>query len=343
MSDTDVVDGLVFRDPGDKRLPDLGRPVQSPDPSTQPRRIGASQVAGILGLSPWQSPWSVWAKLVGLPVPEPTNQGRLDAGTDAEAFLRAQFNRYHRWTVGLEVVGLEVFEWQAELGDDRWPWLVGHADGWVEDETGERVAGWEGKTSGDLAPWPDVPDYYEAQVQTYMLLTGLSEWWVTVGFAGWKVRHYAVLADPEAQAMIVERTRRFWEDHVITGIAPDVDGSDATTDAIRAVYNTADPDDILYADNDHALQGWVELLRVAKADTKAAEKREAELENRIKLRMADCAVLQVDGRALVTWKSQSTTRVDLDGLRAVAPELVAEHTHRSTSRRFLLKAPKEQT
>lgn len=296
-------------------------------------------MAGILGLSPWSSPWSVWAEKTGLVEQEHSveHSERMEIGKDAEGFLADVFNRHH------ETRNLICVPRQEELSNDRWPWLRGHADGAIGDGKATLiapVAGWEAKTSADLKPWDEVPAYYQCQAQTYMMLSEHDRWLFTVGFAGWKVKHYEVLADREDQALIAKATGAFWTEHVLTGVAPDADGHEATSTAIRHAYNVADADDTLYADEElHAL---VTALRTVRADAKAIETHQAELENRIKARMADCGTLQYGAQVLATWRSQSSKRVDLDGLRAAHGDLVEQFTNTSTTRRFLVKTPKGQ-
>jgi len=310
--------------------------AETVETTTEQRPIGASSVAGVLGISPYQSPWSVWAKLVGLPVADPANQDRLDAGTDAESFLAAQFNR-HKADDGLECQAA-----QKEVEHVDYPWLRGRHDGVIVDlpQRATVLAGWEAKTSTDLRPWDEVPDYYQAQVQTYMLLSGFDDWWVTVGFGNWKVRHYHLTADAEDQATIIERTRTFWTDNVLAGIAPDVDGSDATSAALQAAYgHIADADDILFADD--KLAAVVDGLRFWRAQAKEAEGEAATYENALKAYMQDCAVL-VDpaGVPLVTWKASTSHRTDLNALRADHPDLCEKYVTATTTRRFLLKTIK---
>lgn len=305
------------------------------DTTVEQRPIGASSVAGVLGISPYQSPWSVWARLSGLSVPDPANQDRLDAGTDAESFLAAQFNR-HNYAGGLRCDPV-----QAEVEHPDYPWLRGRYDGRITGIEGPDVVGycggWEAKTSTDLKPWDEVPAYYQAQVQTYMLLSGFDDWWVTVGFGNWKVRHYHMTADAEDQATIIERTRAFWEQNVLAGVAPEVDGSDATSDAIHAAYgHQGDADDVLLADGN--MQAMVASLRMVKANAKAADEQVALWENRVKERMQDCAVLVApDGTPLVTWKASTSHRTDLNALKADHPDLCEKYVTATTSRRFLLK------
>ena len=299
--------------------------------------IGGSDVAAIIGLSPWASPYSVWAEKVGLVTPEhsDSHQERLDIGKDAERFLADVFNRHH-----VASPSLYVEMGQVDLPTvDLWPWLRGHADGTVEDSDGFTLGGWEAKTSREFTPWDEVPAYYQCQAQTYMMLSGLSRWWFTVGFAGWQVRHYIVEADTEDQALIAERTEAFWK-LVETQTPPDTDGSEATTAALTAAYGRIpDADDTLYADSD--LERLVSELRFWRGESKLAEARVSEIENNVKARMQDRAVLvDAAGSPLVTWKPSVSRRVDLDLLRADHPEVAAACTTESVTRRFLVKTVK---
>jgi putative phage-type endonuclease len=301
--------------------------------------IGGSDVAGILGLSPWASPWSVWAEKTGLYVPERGDDmdERLAIGTDAEGFLASVFNRHH------QLVALRVDPKPAELKNSQWPWLHGHADGMVVHtgsgemaDTHPDAAGWEAKTAREFTPWSEVPAYYQCQAQTYMMLSGLDSWWFTVGFAGWKVKHYVVLADAEDQDLIAKATEKFWNDHVLTGVPPEADGHDATTQAIKHAYS--DPDTYTtaaYADDEQL--ALIASLRTVKADAKAMEKQQTELENRIKAFLQDSEELRYGDQVLATWKKQDDTRLDAKALKAELPDVAERFTTTKTIRKFLVK------
>lgn len=288
--------------------------------------IGGSDVAGILGLSPYSSPWSVFLeKTTGQQIERSDDMDeRLEIGKDAEVFLASVFDRHHAQA------GLSVRLAQTELTHSDYPWLKGHADGFVIDRaTGDRW-GWEAKTDRSFVPWDEVPPYYVVQSAVYMLLSGLDHWWFTVGFAGWNVKHYVVAADAEDQALIVKATEAFWNDHVLTGIPPEADAHPATTAAIKRHHDHADADDITWADDeDRAL---VNALLAAKADAKNADERVTELENRLRVRMADCAELRYGDQTLATWRTQSTTRLDAKAFAASMPHTAAKFTRTTTSR-----------
>jgi hypothetical protein len=320
--------------------------------------IGGSDVAGILGIPMFHengerarwSPtrWSVFAETVGLvDTDEVGDTERLDVGKDAEVFLAQVYERHHP---GLYIVGA-----QTRLGNPEYPWLSGHTDGFVADHPDadqvvytdgvtdhpDAVAGWEAKTSNDLRPWDNVPAFYQCQAQTYMILTGLPEWHFTVGFARWQVHHYTVIADPEDQAHIIAETERFWNDHVVTGIPPEPDEHPATTAAIKQAYNHPDADDIVFADEE--LAALHASLVTVKADQKAAAAVRAELENRIKVRMADCAELRYGDTVLATWRPQTTVRFDSSRFRGDHPGVAADYLTETVSRVFRLKTPKGET
>jgi putative phage-type endonuclease len=300
--------------------------------------VGGSDVAAILGLSPYGSPYSVWLeKVTGLTVERSDEmEERLELGKDAEQFLASVFNRHHR-DAGIAV---DLREYgQLELGSDTYPWLRGHADGLVFDATTKHADGWEAKTDRSFTPWKEIPAYYQCQAQTYMMLTGLDHWWFTVGFAGWNVKHYVVEADADDQALIAKATETFWRDHVLTGIAPDPDAHPATTAAIRHRYNITDPDDILYADP--ITSDYIHLLHEAKRNLDSVRNRVTLLENAIKDRLADCAELRDDHGILATWRAQTTDRIDVKRLRAELPHVADEYTNTTTTRVFRLKDKKD--
>ena len=81
----------------------------------------------------------------------------------------------------------------------------------------------------------------------------------------------------------------------------------------------------------------IEELRKLKTELKALEERKDDLETVIKSTMASAERLHQSGTVLATWKTQSTSRVDLKRLRAELPEAAQVCTVESTVRRFLLK------
>src|SRR5262245_57780142 len=62
--------------------------------------LGGSDIAGILGLSKWESPWSIWANKVGI-LPDRDASEAMEFGQRAEMMLEAYFeDRTGLWVRG---------------------------------------------------------------------------------------------------------------------------------------------------------------------------------------------------------------------------------------------------
>ena len=200
--------------------------------------IGASDIGALLGLSRWDSPWSLWATKVGLLSPTETTE-RQQMGHDFEPVIAQLFTRK---------TGLYVAAEQTWCANPAEPWMRCTVDGFVGEgfepdgtvvldiDMSTALGGFEAKTDGRLG-WPDgVPDSYEAQAQWSMGVTGMERWWIAVIFSGWRFEVFEVKRDDADIAFMVGRARTFWFDHVLTGTPPPTDGSQATLDALAEVY-----------------------------------------------------------------------------------------------------------
>ncbi len=302
--------------------------------------IGASDIAGILGISPWASPWSVWADKTGATDDDDDPTDAMTHGLWAEHAIIPWFEQETDLYVG-------HIQHQAEGAE---PWMRATIDGAAFEHVSDggditnAVCLVECKATGDSpAKWEQgIPPMYAAQATWQAIVTGVD----LVRFAVLHVpfgritfRIYDFAPDAEDRELVEKAARTFWHVHVLTGTPPPADAHQATTEAIRARYDLTDPDDILFADP--ATSGFCHLLRAAKDDLAHAKAKVTELENTIKARMADCAVLSDGDRVLATWKAQDDTRLDVDRLRTERPELWAEYARTKTIRKFLLKTPKD--
>lgn len=299
--------------------------------------IGGAAVSGIMGRSPWSSPWREWALLVGL-APETPDNDRFAIGRALEPAISTLFTRD---------TGLVVDGEQMELRHHDHPYLRGHIDGLVMDGHGEAdVANalglLEAKSAGG-APWAEVPEQYLLQGQFYLLLSGLERIWFAVLFGGFGLayRTYEVGADAAMQADIEAACVDFWRSHVVTGDPPPVDGSEATTDLIRALFPDHTPGESVEVDaGDVAeLSAQREYRLSLERSAKAAKEREREVENRLRIAMGAAEVATVDGAPVLTCRTQTRTTADLDALRADWPD-AWEATKREASTRVMRPAPK---
>lgn len=298
--------------------------------------IGGSDVAAVLDISPWSSPWSVWAEKVGL-IP-PDDLGETEA-VAAGRWLERAIGPWFTHKTGLEVAGEQA--WMEHL--DR-PTHRATVDGLVFDDASpaydldDALGVLEIKVTGPGRRWDDPPPHYLAQVQWQMHVTGLVRAWLAV-LMGRRLDIHEIEADPDEQEFIADRVDRFWGDHVVAKLPPPVDGHDATLDAIGQVWPEHVAD--MSIDAGMALATEVDAWRMAKAAKKEAEAAEKRHAAAIKAAMGGAEIVTVDGQKAVSWKTQTTRRLDQKALKAAHPEIAAAFTYEDTSRVMRSHAPKE--
>jgi putative phage-type endonuclease len=187
--------------------------------------IGGSEVGTILGLNPWESPFTLWAKKTArIDAQIPTNEA-MEWGNRLEPVVLDKFAENHPEFEVLRDVGT----WHHK---DR-PWHVANPDAVYRE--GDTFGIIEVKTAQYEDAWADgVPRHYEAQVQHYLDAFGFSAAFVVVLFHGNRYREYEVLADPNAQAEALEKVTAFRE-YVANDIKPEFDGALSTYQTVRAI------------------------------------------------------------------------------------------------------------
>lgn len=301
--------------------------------------IGASDVAGILGLSPWDTPWSVWADKVGLTDPDDTEvTDAMRHGTWAERTIGPWFE---------ERTGLAVRQPQARAVGSE-PWMLATLDGLAFEEPSGvvPVALVEMKATGESAKtWAEaISMQYQCQGVWQSIVTGIDHVMFAVlhvTFGRLQFEVYEFTPSDDDKQFVLDAVRAFWYDHVLAGVMPAADGRTPTTQAIKAAWgDIEDADDVMLAD-ERLIELHADLVNT-KATVKQLGEHQAALENEIKARMQDCAVLAHDGQPLVTWKPIVSNRLDGTALREAHPDIAREFTRSTTARTFLVKQPKEK-
>lgn len=299
--------------------------------------IGASDVAGILGLSPWATPFTVWA--------------------DKTKDLADDQNESMYWGSALEDVVADEFEKQTGLHVHGRQWLVRHPDyEWAmatidgfaeeapwepdEDEYIEPLGLVEVKTDSTFGGWKDgIPDHYRIQIQWQMFVTGLTRCWVAVLHGGRTFRIYdgaddPVEFDPDLAEKIFRRVSEFRDRYIVGDETPDADSSDATARILTDLWE-ADDEKVIELSGDMAAD--LEALRGWKREQKRVDARVKELEARIKTSLQEATVGTVGGVEAVTWKPVTSRRVDSKRLKSERPDVYEKFSKESSYRRFMVK------
>lgn len=231
------------------------------------RLITASKVAAILGVSPWDSPRSVWHQMHGdLPRPEQTEvQSR---GHYLEPAILAWWRDKHGVTDERE------FKLQPEYPLGTW---AAATPDMVACHPVDDTVLVEAKSVANDDDWGDegtdvIPAYYLTQVYWQMHVSGIHRTYVPIITGRLRFAEYVVDYDPTIGADLEQRMRAFY-DSLAADEPPPLDDSVATFDAIRKVHPEIDDESVeLTFEDAHALlYGVTELdavegyARLAKA------------------------------------------------------------------------------
>lgn len=184
-------------------------------------RIGGSDIAQILGLSPWGDAYSLWCEKTGLATNDAAVTPLMWAGHYVE-LAAAKWYRDNRIPDGLHLRNSGTWshkdrDWQLANPDrlvTRNPKSDKDPVGIVEIKYAPNSSHKFGDDGTD-----QIPVHYFAQVQWYMATFGVA-WCDLVALGTWGFRCFRIGADPDWQAMAVTEAVRFM-DCVALGIEPD--------------------------------------------------------------------------------------------------------------------------
>jgi putative phage-type endonuclease len=211
--------------------------------------VTASEIAVIMGLSPYSSPYALYHQKLGiLPADEQTPE--MEFGTFCEPYIAEKFTAAH-----------PEF---AVLGDGRGlyahserPWQLATPDRLInmsrygDTLRGHTPAVLETKTDNGSDEWGDegtdeIPVHYRCQVLQQCDVMGVKRWHVACLGRDRKVRFYTGEVDEAAErdlALMRDAARDFL-DQLDRQDPPDVDWRPATASALRALYPDEDGGDI---------------------------------------------------------------------------------------------------
>lgn len=188
--------------------------------------VGGSDVASIMGLSPYRGAYEVWAEKSGLiEAPDISDKPAVVWGNILEPIVGEHYAENHP--------DREVRRLNAVCQSIERPWAQASLDYEVKDpELGWGVL--EIKTAGQRSEgkWDDgVPLFYQTQVVHYLSVTGRPFADVAVLIGGQDYREYRIMRDEDDIHAVESAVDEFWR-RVQTGEAPQVDGTPGEAEAI---------------------------------------------------------------------------------------------------------------
>ena len=261
--------------------------------------IGSSEIATIVGLNPWETPYQLWRRKLGIDPPKQENFA-MKAGH----YLEDAVARFWHDETGCDIIKSSATDWIIrdnertflQVSPDRTYWLYGmpHAKankGILECKTTQRTIDED-----------DIPKAWFCQVQYQLGVAGLEQGslaWLSCGREfGYKDLSFV----PDFYGWLVEEAEKFWTDNVIG----------------RAEPQAANVADVLLKYDKHTdgktLEVGLEVyldcqeLKEVREQIDALSKRKDEIEGRIKFAFGDAESISYGGNTLATWKAPKPSR-----------------------------------
>lgn len=289
--------------------------------------IGSSEVATIVGLNPWETPYQLWRRKIGLDAPKEENFA-MKAGH----YLEDAVSLFWQDATGREVIKRSTGDWlirsnerpHIQVSPDRTYWL----EGMKRNDSNKGIL--ECKTTQKAIDGDDLPKHWFCQVQYQLGGAELSQGSIAWLTQGREFGYKDLALVPDFYGWLVEEVDKFWTDNILGRQEP----SAVSVQDVLLKYNrhTAGKtievnDDIFTAYND---------LKGVKKELSALEERKAELEERIKVCFGDAEAISYGGQTIATWKSnKDSEKFDAKAFQSAHPDLAQEFTKTVAGARVL--------
>ena len=283
------------------------------------RTIGGSDAAAVVGLNAYVSPYSLWAEKSGK-IPGFAGNLATEVGAYLEEFVAQKF---------AAETGKKVRRFNKIIYNPDYPFAHVNID---RDVVGED-AGLECKTVDSLSMGKfkngEFPANFYVQCVHSMAITGAKRWYLAVLIGNKEFKWFTIERDEAEISALMTAEADFWK-LVETDTPPAVDGTEATTEALKTIYAECD-------DSICDLTAFSENLRQFMALKKQIKELEAlanEVANKVKEFMGGSGIGECPGYK-VSWKSQSRTTFDAKRFKQENPDIdLSEFYKTSDSRVF---------
>jgi putative phage-type endonuclease len=279
--------------------------------------LGGSDIGTILGLSSFSSELEVYYSKVEGRDPEPSEA--MEIGRDIESWI------LERWKPS----NYNLLTDRIVIQSDTFPYLLHSPDAIGEEyPNGGIYFGVEVKNIRSDHNWDPLPPFYMAQVQHGLLCSGLDRWIVVALVGGQKLITREIEPDREMQGRIALEAERFWNAHILPQIPPEPDGSDSAKRALERKWDRSEGSVEIPA-------GVWSTVDYQARRKKAVAKDYAKAVQMVQSIMGTAETALVDGKKVATWRVGTRKSVDLERLRAEAPEIAKKFEKVDGTRRFL--------
>lgn len=181
--------------------------------------ISGSEIGTILGLSPFNSAFTLWCEKTGKIDRPAIGNTAMRLGQLVEPAIRQLYQETHPEHTVIET---------GTYAHKDFDWIHANPDGICVDENG---VGYILEIKHTAMYWDAIPEHYKAQVYWYMFVFDLKRAVFAVVNAG-RYKEYELLWDDFEFASILQQVNKFRK-YVLENIQPDWDGSESTYETVR--------------------------------------------------------------------------------------------------------------
>ena len=292
--------------------------------------IGSSEVATIVGLNPWETPYQLWRRKVGLDAPKQENFA-MKAGH----YLEDAVAQFWQDETGQDIIKSSAGDWLIVNNDRPYMRVSPDRTYWLADmpHNNANKGILECKTTQMSIDAEDIPKHWFCQVQYQLGVAELEQGSLAWLCSGREFGYKNLALVPDFFAWLVEEVEKFWIDNIQGKQEPTA----ANVQDILLKYNRHTDGKIVEV-NDEVFAAYQELKSV-KEELSVIEEKKAALEEKIKLGFGDAEAISYGGQTLATWKApKPSDKFDAKAFTVAYPDLAKEYTIQTQgARRFLLK------
>lgn len=287
------------------------------------RGIGGSEAATVMGLNPYETPYSLWETKTGRKEPKDLSENEaVIFGNLLEDVVADEFTRR---------TGRKVRRDNKIRIHPEHPHLLANIDRLIVSEGEDGPGILEIKTTNSFVykDWEmGVPEQYYCQIQHYFSVTGYKYGAFAILIDGRKLEIREVKPGAKYIAFQNEYLSQWYQTHIVEDIAPEK--------LIPDLSLTRHREGQIVEGDENAANIYEKLVTV-KQQIKALETEEEKLSDMLKMQIGEAEGIAFGATLLATWKMQESNRFDSTAFKKQHPELHKQFTKPSTSRVFRLK------
>lgn len=298
--------------------------------------IGSSDVSTILGFNPWETPYQLWRRKMGIDPPKEETFA-MKRGH----YLEDAVARFFADETGKEIIKRSATDWIIHNNEKPYLRVSPDRTFWLPDmPKNDRNKGiLECKTTQLKVDKTQLPMHWFSQL-IYQL--GVAE--LECGAIAWlnglaEFDYVDIAFDEDFFKFMVEEVDRFWTDNIVGRREPDAYNVEDT------IIKYPRHMDGKFIEADEELQDQLMRLKALREELSSLDADKKAIEDEIKMSIGDAEGIRAPGRnqgmpmVLCTWKAgKDSLKFDERRFAKENPDLYSQYQYTAAgSRRFLLK------